>query len=109
MYASYFIAKGFRTFTATDGPSAIIAARVDKPDVIVMDLSLPHMDGWEAIRRLKTDPTTADIPIIACTAHVLGRSCERAVDAGCNAYLAKPCLPVRLFSEVKRFLPRRAA
>ena len=109
MYASFFTAKGFRTFTATDGPSAIISARMDRPDVIVMDLSLPHMDGWEAIRRLKANPETADIPIIACTAHVLGNSCERAVDAGCNAYLDKPCLPVRLFTEVKRMLAKRAA
>ena len=109
MYASYFVAMGFRTLTAADGPSAIIAARAEKPDVIVMDLSLPHINGWEATRRLKQDPTTAAIPIIACTAHVLGNSCERAVDAGCSGYLAKPCLPMHLFDEVQRVLARRAA
>lgn len=109
MYATYFAAKGFRALTATDGPSAIIAARTEQPDVIVMDLSLPHIDGWEATRRLKRDPATADIPIIACTAHVLGGSCERAVDAGCSAYLTKPCLPAHLFAEVKRVLGQRAA
>ena len=74
-----------------------------------MDLSLPHMDGWEAIRRLKRDPVTTGIPIIACTAHVLGKSCERAVDAGCNAYLTKPCLPARLLAEVQRVLAPPAA
>ena len=109
MYAMFFTAKGFRVFTASDGQTALIAARTEKPDVIVMDLSLPHMDGWEATRRLKRDPKTERIPVIACTAHVLGRSCERAVDAGCNAYLTKPCLPVELFAEVQRVLERLAA
>jgi two-component system, cell cycle response regulator DivK len=109
MYASYFAAKGFRAFTAVDGPSALIAARAELPDVIVMDLSLPHITGWEATRRLKDDPRTAAIPIIACTAHVLGNSCERAVDAGCSAFLTKPCLPIELFAEVKRILRPRAA
>src|SRR5437868_7012586 len=90
MYASYFTARGFRTLTAADGARAIIAARAEQPDVIVMDLSLPHISGWEAMRRLKDDPATAHIPIIACTAHVLASSCERAVDAGCSAYLTKP-------------------
>jgi CheY-like chemotaxis protein len=109
MYAGYFAAKGFRAVTAVDGASGIIKARAERPDVIVMDLSLPHVDGWEATRRLKGDPRTAAIPIIACTAHVLGSSCERAVDAGCNGFLAKPCLPVELFAEVKRVLGRRHA
>ena len=109
MYASFFTAKGFRVFTATDGRTGLLAARAEMPDVIVMDLSLPHMDGWEATRRLKRDPATQHIPVVACTAHVLGRSCERAVDAGCNAYLTKPCLPVDLFTEVQRLLDRRRA
>lgn len=108
MYASYFAARGFRALTATDGPSALIAARAERPDVIVMDLSLPHIDGWEATRLLKRDPQTANIPIIACTAHVLGSACERAVDAGCNAYVTKPCLPRELFVEVERVLQRAA-
>jgi CheY-like chemotaxis protein len=105
----FFTAKGFRVITAADGPTALLAARTERPDVIVMDLSLPHMDGWEATRRLKRDPRTEHIPIVACTAHVLGRSCERAVDAGCNAYLTKPCLPIELFAEVRRVLARHAA
>jgi len=109
MYASYFAAKGFRTLTATDGPSGLLAARTEQPDVIVMDLSLPHIDGWEATRRLKDDPETAHIPIIACTAHVLGASCERAVDAGCDGYVTKPILPRQLFTEVQRVLGKRAA
>src|SRR5258706_4578733 len=83
MYASYFRVKGFRTLTASDGPSAIHAARAERPDVIVMDLGLPHIDGWEVTRRLKRDPATAHIPIVVCTAHMLGGSCERALDAGC--------------------------
>ena len=109
MYAMFFTAKGFRVHTASDGPTALLAARTEQPDVIVMDLSLPHIDGWEVTRRLKNDPRTRHIPVVACTAHVLGRSCERAVDAGCNGYLTKPCLPVELFAEVRRVLGRRAA
>jgi CheY-like chemotaxis protein len=109
MYAEFFAHKGFRALTAVDGPSALIAAREEQPDVIVMDLSLPHIDGWEAMRRLKADSSTAAIPIVACTAHVMGGSCERAVDAGCNAFLTKPCLPVDLFREVKRVLARQRA
>lgn len=109
MYAMFFTAKGFRVITASDGPTGLLAALSERPDVIVMDLSLPHVDGWEATRRLKRDPRTSHIPIVACTAHVLGRSCERAVDAGCSAYLTKPCLPVELFAEVRRVLEQRAA
>ena len=109
MYADYFTARGFRALTATDGASAVAAAHREKPDVIVMDLGLPHVDGWEAMRRLKKSPATTAIPIVACTAHVLGSSCERAVDAGCNAYLTKPCLPVELFAQVKRVLRQHRA
>ena len=109
MYASYFAAKGFRALTAPDGPSALLAAQTEQPDVIVMDLAIPHIDGWEATRRLKQDPTTAAIPIVVCTAHVLGSSCERAVDAGCNAFVTKPCLPADLHAEVIRVLARNRA
>src|SRR5204862_1595884 len=71
MYAAYFAAKRFTVLTATDGREALQIAHADAPDVIVTDLSMPHLDGWEATRRLKEDPLTAGIPVIACSARVL--------------------------------------
>jgi two-component system, cell cycle response regulator DivK len=108
MYASYFAAKGFRVLTARDGLSALRLAFERRPDVIVTDLSIPHLDGWETTRRLKNDPRTAAIPIIACSGRVLGGAAERALVAGCVAYVAKPCLPRDLFAEVLRVLARAA-
>ena len=108
MYAAYFAAKRFTVLTARDGLSAIQVARARRPDIIVTDLSLPHLDGWETARRLSTDPATAHIPIIACSAHVLGGAAERALVAGCAAYVGKPCLPQDLFSTVLRVLDQAA-
>jgi two-component system, cell cycle response regulator DivK len=108
MYASYFAVNGFQVFTARDGLSAVRLALTREPDVIVTDLSLPHVDGWETTRRLKEHPRTASIPIIACSAHVLGGAAERALVAGCVSYMAKPCLPRDLLSEVLRVLAAAA-
>jgi len=109
MYSQYLQFVGMRVAEAANGKEALSKTAELLPDLIVMDLSLPHISGWEAMRRLKDDPATAHIPIIACTAHVLASACERAVDAGCSAYLTKPCLPVELFAEVRRVLGKRAA
>jgi two-component system cell cycle response regulator DivK len=108
LYATYFAAKGFTTSTAANGREALGQARRDLPDVIVMDLAMPHLDGWQLAEELKRDPLTRHIPIIACSAQVLGGAPERALVAGCNAYVAKPCLPQDLMSEVLRVL-RKAA
>jgi two-component system cell cycle response regulator DivK len=108
MYASYFAANHFRVLTAPDGLSAIRIAHAELPDVIVTDLSIPHLDGWETASRLKEDPETRHIPIIACSAHVLGGAAERALVAGCAAYVCKPCLPQELHAEVLRVLARAA-
>ena len=108
MYAAYFAAKRFTVLTARDGLSAIQVARARRPDVIVTDLSIPHLDGWETARRLTTDPATAHIPIIACSAHVLGGAAERALVAGCVAYVGKPCLPQDLLATVLRVLDQAA-
>jgi len=89
-----------------DGAAAIEIARREHPDVIVMDLALPGMDGWEASRRLKADPGTADIPIIALTAFAMRGDEERAREAGCDAYLSKPCRPQAIRDAVQRFLER---
>jgi CheY-like chemotaxis protein len=104
LYASYFLAKGFRVQTARDGESAFDRAVASVPDVIVMDLSMPRVDGWEVTRRLKVDLRTKRIPVIACTAHAFGPAVERALIAGCIAYVVKPCLPEDLFREVLRIL-----
>ena len=97
---------GHGTLEAPDGQSAIAIARQEHPDVIIMDLALPGMDGWEASRRLKADPETADIPIIALTAFAMRGDEERAREAGCDDYLSKPCRPQTIRDAVQRFLER---
>jgi two-component system cell cycle response regulator DivK len=81
---------GYSVTSVSDGASALVAAAAKHPDVILMDLSLPHLDGWEATRRLKSDPATSDIPVIAFTAHALPNDIERARAAGCESVIAKP-------------------
>jgi CheY-like chemotaxis protein len=106
IYTRYLSSHGFRIETATDGERAVSMARELRPDLIVMDLSLPHVNGWEATRRLKRDTSTRHIPIIACTGHVLHGSVELALEAGCEAYVVKPCLPKDLLAEIRRVLSR---
>lgn len=106
LYAGYLELLGFEVDTVPDGHSVIRVALEWRPDVVVMDLSLPHLDGWEATRRLKGDPRTAHIPIIACTGHALDGSVEAAIVAGCDAYVVKPCLPDELVREIRRILAR---
>jgi two-component system cell cycle response regulator DivK len=106
MYATYFLAKGYRVQTAGDGDLAFRYAVESRPDAIVMDLSMPRVDGWEATRRLKADARTRHIPIIACTGHAFGASVERALVVGCDAYVVKPCRPRDLLTEVRRHLVR---
>ena len=95
------------TLEADDGRSALALARRERPDLIVMDLGMPGMDGWEAARRLKADPQTADIRIIALTAFALRGDEERAREAGCDGYLSKPCRPKTIREAVARFLAGR--
>jgi CheY-like chemotaxis protein len=74
------------------------------PDIILMDLALPKMDGWEATRQLKSDPRTSHIPIVALTGHALAGHAERAKKAGCDAFVTKPCLPDALVAEIQKML-----
>jgi two-component system cell cycle response regulator DivK len=104
MYGTYLTTRGFRVLMAANGVEAIEIAERERPDVIVMDLMMPHLDGWEASRRLKADGRTRRIPIIACTGVGIGSSAERALDAGCDGYLTKPCLPEHLLAEIRRVL-----
>ena len=102
--AEYLAFRGYRVATAEDGLDAIEKANALLPDVILMDLSLPRLDGWEASRRIRADARTGHIPIIALTAHALSSARARALEAGCDAVVTKPCPPRDLESEVRRRL-----
>jgi CheY-like chemotaxis protein len=111
MFAAYMTKRaGFRVIEANDGHAALKQAMAQIPDVIVMDLSLPGMDGWEATRRLKNDARTKHIPVLALTGHALvgGPERQRAIEAGCDAFLPKPCLPMDLVAEIQRLLAEAA-
>lgn len=107
IFAEYLEFRGFRVATAADGLEALEKAFELKPDVILMDLSLPGIDGWEATRRLKQDDRTRAIPVIALTAHALASAHDRAREVGCNSVVTKPCLPKELEQEVRRQLAAR--
>jgi two-component system cell cycle response regulator DivK len=104
MYAEYLQFSGFRVAEARNGNEAVAQARSLKPDLILMDLSLPGMDGWEATRVLKADEATKRIPIVALTGHALAGASEGARKAGCDSFVTKPCLPDDLVVEVRRML-----
>lgn len=106
MYAEYLSFSGFRVAEASNGLEAIEKAFELRPDVILMDLSLPGIDGWAATRRLKTDERTKSIPVVALTGHALAGASDGARQAGCDAFVTKPCLPDELVLEVKRVLER---
>jgi len=104
MYAEYLQFSGFRVAEARNGNEAVEKAFALKPDLILMDLSLPGMDGWEATRRLKADDATRRIPVVALTGHALAGASEGAKKAGCDSFVTKPCLPDDLVVEVRRML-----
>ena len=104
MYAAYLQFSGFRVAEATNGVEAIEKTLELLPDIILMDLALPKMDGWEATRRLKLDHRTKHIPIVALTGHALAGHAEGARQAGCDSFVTKPCLPDALVSEIQRVL-----
>lgn len=107
MYAAYLQFSGYEVAEAVDGVEAIEKAVELLPDIILMDLALPRMDGWEATRRLKSDPRTSHIPIVALTGHALAGHAEGAHKAGCDAFVTKPCLPDALVAEIQRMLAAR--
>ncbi|MFI5290647.1 MAG: response regulator, partial [Polyangia bacterium] len=94
----------FRVIEAEDGNQALTRVEETRPDLILMDLSIPGIDGWEVTRRLKADPRFSPIPIIALTAHAMRGDEERALQVGCNGYLSKPISPKKVVEEVKRYL-----
>ena len=109
MFAEFLSLSGFRVAEAATGREAIDRGFELLPDVILMDLSLPELDGWEATRQLKNDPRTRHIPIVALTGHALADHSREAREAGCDAFLTKPCLPEVLVVEIRKMLDRRPA
>ena len=109
MYRDYLEFAGLRVETARDGREGIEKARAFQPDLILMDLSLPGIDGWEATRLLKAAPETRQIIIIALSAHALATEGERARAAGCDGFIAKPCLPPDLVLEITKYLKSHGA
>lgn len=109
MYAAYLQFSGYRVAEATNGLEAIEKTIELMPDIILMDLALPRMDGWEATRRLKRDERTRHIPVVALTGHALAGHAEGARQAGCDAFVTKPCLPDALVMEIRRVLDRHGS
>ena len=101
--------RGFDLLVAVDGAQGVAMAQADAPDMILMDMSLPVMDGWEATCRLKAAPETRSIPVIALTAHAVSGDREKAIEAGCDDYDTKPVDLDRLLSKIGALLSGKAA
>ena len=104
VYSTILQHFGYVVMEALNGEEGIAKARAERPDLILMDISIPVIDGWEATQVLKRDPETRGIPIIALTAHALASDREKAMEVGCDSYLAKPCEPKAVVSEVEKFI-----
>ncbi|GAB1471490.1 response regulator [Chloroflexota bacterium] len=101
--------NGFETFLAMNGRDGVTAATKQKPDLVIMDLSMPEMDGWTATRLIKSNPATAPIPLITLTAHALPGDRKRAFDAGCNEYITKPMDLLDLLDTVKSWVEKKTS
>lgn len=100
--------RGHQVLLAADGMQAILMAESETPDLVVLDMTLPVIDGWEAARRLKASPTTARVPLLALTAHAMAGDREKALDAGCDDYDTKPIDFPQLLRKVEALLQRRS-
>ncbi|MDQ7027733.1 MAG: response regulator [Anaerolineae bacterium] len=98
--------RGYDVIIATDGATGVSLAKSDQPDLILMDMSLPIMDGWEATRQIKADDVAKVIPVIALTAHAIAGDREKALAAGCDEYESKPVKFPRLLAKIEDFLGR---
>jgi two-component system cell cycle response regulator DivK len=96
--------KGYQVILAVDGQSGVEMTQTQAPDLVLMDMSLPVLDGWEATRRLKADAATRHIPVIALTAHAMSNDRERALEAGCDDYDIKPVEITRLLARIEALL-----
>ena len=104
MLSRRLMRKGYEVVLAGDGAEGVVAAATGRPDLVLMDMSLPVLDGWEATRRLKADPATRAIPVIALTAHAMSTDREKANEAGCDDYDTKPVELPRLLGKIERLL-----
>jgi two-component system cell cycle response regulator DivK len=107
MLARRLSRRGYQVICAAEGRRGIAMAHSHSPDLIVMDMSLPELDGWEATRRLKADPATRAIPIVALTAHAMASDRKKAMDAGCDDYHTKPVDFESLLRSLEAFLEAR--
>jgi CheY-like chemotaxis protein len=94
----------YEVLPATDGATGLELARKEQPDILLLDLAMPEMDGWEVAAAMKADMITKDIPIIAVTAHALPKDRERAFEAGCDAFIVKPFSVAKLIGEIENLL-----
>jgi CheY-like chemotaxis protein len=104
MLSRRLIRRGFQVVFAMDGQQGLDLAHSERPDIILMDMSLPVIDGWEATRRLKADDATRSVPVIGLTAHVMSGDREKAIKAGCDDYDTKPVEFDRLIGKIERLL-----
>ena len=104
MYAMYLEYEGFRVMEAQNGHEALEKARADPPSLVLMDASMPELDGWDAVKTLKADPQTSGIPVLMLTGHAYEEHRTRAASVGADGFLAKPVLPDHLAREVRRVL-----
>ena len=109
IYATALRYAGYVVLESTTGTEGVYQTRTNQPDLVLMDISVPELDGWEATAILKADPATRHIPIVAVTAHALPGDRERSIEAGCDGYLAKPIPPAVLLAEVDRWFGRSTA
>jgi CheY-like chemotaxis protein len=104
MLSRRLIKRGYDVSIAVDGAEGLEKARSEKPELILMDMSLPVIDGWEATRQLKADEATRGIPVVALTAHAMSTDREKAMEAGCDAYETKPVELPRLLETMEKLL-----
>jgi two-component system cell cycle response regulator DivK len=109
MLSRRLMRRGFEVVFAVNGKQGVDLARSEKPDIILMDMSLPIMDGWEATRCLKSDDATRSVPVIALTARAMSGDREKAIEAGCDDYDTKPVELDRLIGKIERLLGNRKA
>jgi CheY-like chemotaxis protein len=104
LYRDYLEFSGFSVLTVDNGRDAIDQALTVQPDIILMDASMPVLDGWQATRELKANPKTKHIPVLALTAHAFDDARREAKDVGCDGFVTKPCLPDDLVSRIRAVL-----